>query len=180
MNGAGPHITQRVLTSSLAVGNLRQGMKWARLEKASTTTQITVFPLLGGRSVIKSIVTVDQGLEGISMGCNSPRGSPPSLSIIQTGQVVTVSHCFSHPKPPELPAQQTLIESMACNFSHSCIISHLPFPVNPQAYQLVPPSRGFSAISPSRPVAQICLGGGRGGMLWFDFSSFSMLPVALV
>lgn len=46
------------------------------LEKAPTTNNINVFSLLGGKSVIKSILIVDQGLAGVSTDYN-PGGSPP-------------------------------------------------------------------------------------------------------
>lgn len=60
------------------------------LRKSINPTNITVSSLLEGSCVKKSI---DPGLEGVSIGCNSP-GFPPTCDslIIQVGNVETYKH----------------------------------------------------------------------------------------
>lgn len=68
------------MVNFLADGSLQHGIKWDCLESTYTMTRMTVFPCIG-RSPIMSMVTVDQGLQGVSIGCNNP-GCLPVLGLL--------------------------------------------------------------------------------------------------
>ena len=59
---------------SLAEGNLGKGMKWAALEKRSTTVQMQPLPSDSGSPVTKSIAIWDQGRCGTGSGLKRPAG----------------------------------------------------------------------------------------------------------
>lgn len=63
-------------------------MKWACFDNKSMIIRIAVFPLLRGRSIMKSMEIIAQGQEGISRGCNSPRTYPCSFPLNKLGMLI--------------------------------------------------------------------------------------------
>lgn len=79
-----------ICASFLADGKPLQGTKCACLENKSMTVHITVCPLLGGRSTIKSIAMSSQGASGLATDCKSPYGLPGfGFAITQVGHPCT-------------------------------------------------------------------------------------------
>lgn len=67
---------------------------------------ISQFPPCYGVGLIKSIVTMDQGLDGVSVSSNSPRGFPQSCFTHQTSSRYSkiFGNQFPDTWPPELSA----------------------------------------------------------------------------
>ena len=62
----------KALAVCFASGICLKGIKWIILEKRSTTTIITVYPLESGRPHRKSISIDFQGFSRVSKGCRRP------------------------------------------------------------------------------------------------------------
>lgn len=83
-------------TISQVEGNLGRAIKWAILEKWPMTLQTTVLTFEGGKPVMKSNDTWDQGQSGTGNGLRSPSASlHETLLWAQTGQADIYSRVSS-------------------------------------------------------------------------------------
>lgn len=60
--------------TEVAVNGCHNAVKWAYLERRSTTTMITMHPFEGGNPSMKSMETSDRTCSGIDNGCSNPAG----------------------------------------------------------------------------------------------------------